>query len=131
MVSYRSPEEFQARFDGPGVIADGEPRFPVDAYLSARGEEFSRRFSAAAYCSLSRAIDLHRVDATEISTPTLVIGSRSDQLVPLAQLEELAAQIAGPSRCVVLDSHFGHDAFLKETDALAPLLRKALEGRRS
>lgn len=131
LVSYRSPEEFESRFPGPAVVDDGSARFAVGDYLEARGADFAERFSTRTYRALSRAIDLHRVDPRAIETPSLIVGSRTDQLVPVAQVEELAAAIGGYSRCVILDSPYGHDAFLKETDALTPHLRRALGRSRS
>ncbi len=37
MTSYRSAEEFAARFDGPAELVDGRFEFPVEQYLAARG----------------------------------------------------------------------------------------------
>ena len=54
----------------------------------------------------------------------MAIGS--DQLVPIEQVRDLSRRLAGPVRLVEIDSLYGHDAFLKETEALAPILREAL-----
>jgi homoserine O-acetyltransferase len=66
------------------------------------------------------------VQPESVPTPTTLIGFPSDRLVPLADLCELQRRLAGPSTLEVVQSPYGHDGFLKETDRLAPLLRQAL-----
>jgi len=51
---------------------------------------------------------------------------REDQIVPLADMHALRARLAGPSELFELSSQFGHDAFLKEVEALRPLFARAL-----
>ena len=58
--------------------------------------------------------------------PTTVIAASTDQLVPLAQLESLVDRLGAPATLVVVDTPYGHDAFLKETQAIADLLREVL-----
>ena len=41
-------------------------------------------------------------------------------------LRDLSRRLAGPVRLVEIDSLYGHDAFLKETEVLAPILREVL-----
>ena len=82
MMSYRTSDEFAARFDG-GI--DGCcPRTCSEpgAYLRARGENFLAVMTPERFLSLSASIDRHRVDPTRIRTPVLLIGAESDQLVP-------------------------------------------------
>jgi homoserine O-acetyltransferase len=110
MTTYRTPEEFEARF------ADGAA---LDAYLSARGRDYAARMSAARYATLSAAIDAHCETPEEITTPTLIVAASSDQLVPLAECRDLSRRLAGPARLVELRSPFGHDAFLKESERIA------------
>jgi len=126
MATYRSARELEERFGGETEIVDGVPRFPVEAYLEARGDAFAESFDAEAYLCLSQAIDLHRVDAAAITTPTTLVAVESDQLVPVEQVRDLSRRLAGPVQLIELDSVYGHDAFLKESAALAPILRDAL-----
>jgi homoserine O-acetyltransferase len=128
MTTYRSHEEFGQRFAGAPIHVNGVARFPVEEYLLARGEDFAGRYSAAEFLTLSQAIDLHRVDPARIEVSTLLIGFASDQLVPVTQLRELAAQLGALGRLVELPSPFGHDGFLKEFAALTPLLADAVAG---
>jgi homoserine O-acetyltransferase len=65
---------------------------------------------------------------SRVQAKTLVIGIESDLLFPLAEQEFLAKQIAG-ARLEVLDSPYGHDAFLMETKAITPFLEKLLHAK--
>lgn len=128
MTTYRTPEEFDARFAGGAVAAGASfQRFPVDSYLEARGADFVKRMAPEAFLCLSESIDLQHLDPAVIKTPTTLIGVRQDQLVPIAQLRGLAQRISGPSRLIEIDSRFGHDAFLKEEAILTGLVHRALE----
>jgi homoserine O-acetyltransferase len=62
-----------------------------------------------------------------VRTPTSLVGFPSDRLVPLADLCELQRRLGGTASLDVVESPYGHDAFLKETTRLAPLVREALE----
>jgi len=50
--------------------------------------------------------------------------------VPIEQIEELAAKIPCARRLVRIPSRYGHDAFLKETETLGPVIQAALQGAR-
>ena len=77
---------------------------------------------AERFLALSESIDLHRVEPEEINTPTLLMSAISDQLAPLRDMRELRDRLAGPSELYTFTSLFGHDAFLKEYDAMSPKL---------
>jgi homoserine O-acetyltransferase len=127
MSTYRSSEEFEARFDG-APARDGERYvFPVEQYLFARGSDFADRHNAEAILCLSESIDLHRVDASRIFVPTTIVAVREDQLVPLADLRGLAARLP-VVKLHEISSIYGHDAFLKEPDQLRGIFSAALGG---
>jgi len=127
MSTYRSAEEFEARFDGVPV-RDGERYvFPVEQYIFARGNDFADKHSAEAVLCLSESIDLHRVEAARIFVPTTIVAVREDQLVPLADLRGLAARLPA-ARLHEISSIYGHDAFLKESDQLRGIFAAALGG---
>ncbi|HET9986064.1 MAG TPA: homoserine O-succinyltransferase [Longimicrobiales bacterium] len=126
MTTYRTAEEFAARFGGAPERTTAGPRFPVEDYLEQRGEAFARAFSPWSFLCLSESIDLHRVDPAAVATPTTLVGVDSDTLVPPWQLRPLAAALAGPAALVELQSVFGHDAFLKEVGAVSRIVRDAL-----
>lgn len=119
MTTYRSPEEFVARFDAPAARVDGRFVFPVENYLFARGRDYAARYRAQNFLCLSESIDLHRVDASRINVPTTVIGVREDRLVPIEDVRALAARLPD-ARLHEISSPHGHDAFLKEPGQLRP-----------
>jgi homoserine O-acetyltransferase len=127
MTTYRSAEEFAARFDGEPSRQDGEFVFPVERYLLSRGAAYAARHRAQTFLALSESIDLHRVDAARIFVPTTAIAVREDQLVPLADMRALAARLPR-GRLHEISSLYGHDAFLKEGDQLHGLFNRVLGG---
>lgn len=127
MSTYRSAEEFEARFDGVPTRDGDRFVFPVEQYIFARGNDFAEKHSAEAVLCLSESIDLHRVDATRIFVPTTIVAVREDQLVPLADLRGLAARLPA-ARLHEISSIYGHDAFLKESDQLRAIFAAALGG---
>jgi homoserine O-acetyltransferase len=126
MSSYRSPVEFSTRF---GRRSD-ESGFAVQSYLRHHGAKFVDRFDANTYLTLIDAMDSHDVGRgrgpTEailrrIDTHGLVIGISTDMLYPVSETRSLAEALP---RCqfAVLDSIYGHDAFLVDADALNELV---------
>ena len=126
MATYRSAAEFATRFAGPAVRDADRFRFPVEGYLFARGDDYVQKYRAESFLALSESIDLHDVDAARVHTRTTLIAVREDQLVPLNDMQSLASRLGGPRRLVEINSIFGHDAFLKESAVLNPILNQAL-----
>jgi homoserine O-acetyltransferase len=127
MSTYRSSEEFSARFNGAPALDGDHFVFPVESYLFSRGGDYAARHRPEAFLCLSESIDLHRVDATRIFVPTTVVAVREDQLVPLADVRAMVARLP-VARLHELSSIYGHDAFLKETEQLRRIFTVALEG---
>jgi homoserine O-acetyltransferase len=127
MLSYRTPEEFGERFDSPVALDGATARCAAEDYLDACGARYAERWPATAFLRLSESIDLHRVDPASIRVPTHIVAVADDRLVPLPDLCALAAELAAPAHLHVLRSRYGHDAFLKEADAIAACLDAALE----
>jgi homoserine O-acetyltransferase len=126
MATYRSQVEFATRFGGPAVRDAERFRFPVEGYLFARGDDYVQKYRAESFLALSESIDLHHVDPVQVRTPTTLISVREDQLVPFSDMQALASRLAGPARFVEINSIYGHDAFLKESAVLNPILNNAL-----
>jgi homoserine O-acetyltransferase/O-succinyltransferase len=118
MATYRSSQEFATRFDAEPERIDGRFQFPVETYLLARGDAYAASYLPEAFLCLSESIDLHRVDPTRIAVPTTLVSVREDQLVPLTDMQALRSRLGGPAELVEISSLYGHDAFLKEVDAL-------------
>lgn len=132
MTTYRCADEFGDRF-GSGVTdieaeIAGEGGSQVCQYLCARGESYAQTTPAWRYLSLSRAIDLHHEDPSQISTPTALIAFEPDQIAPVDDMKHLQSLLAGPATLTSVDAPTGHDAFLTETGSVSRALIDALAG---
>lgn len=121
MSTYRSPEEFDARFRKPPRMEGDRPVFPVEEYLIARGKAYAARYRPESFICLSESIDLHQVDATRVKVRTEVVAVREDQLVPIADMRALTARLPNATLHEI-SSLLGHDAFLKEAEQLRAVL---------
>ena len=126
MTTYRSADEFDARFGSSATWDSGRPTFPVEEYLRARGLEFSARFDPESFLRLSESIDCHEVDPRAIRVQTTLISVDTDAVVPEFLADELDRLAPGVTSHVKLSSPFGHDAFLKETEAVGRAVGAAL-----
>lgn len=126
MSTYRTGEEFQARFDGLPAMEEGELRLPVERYLCARGKDYAARHRPESFLCLSESIDLHRVEAARICVPTVAVAVREDMLVPLADVRGMVARLH-TARLHEISSIYGHDAFLKESQQLHGVFAATLD----
>jgi len=127
MTTYRSQEEFQARFEGePSRGLDG-PRFPVEDYLDYHGQIFADRFDARAFLSLSLSMDLHRVDPEQVSVPVTLISMEPDAIAPAHQMLELYEQLGPGHELIHVPSACGHDGFLTDIDVFAGIVERFLD----
>lgn len=125
MSTYRTPQEFLQRFSGEPQMTEAGALFPVEAYLMARGDHYASQYAAGSFVSLSESIDLHHIEPERVAVPVSALAVTSDQLVPIADMRELAAAL--PSATLTqIDSIFGHDAFLKEAHQLRPFFDRSL-----
>lgn len=125
MLSYRTPADFDRRF-GAATVADGVVRVAAEDYLDHCGARYAARTTPTAFRRLSESIDLHRVDPGAIRVPTTLVAVAEDRLVPVEDAYALAEALGGAVALRVLRSPYGHDAFLKEHEAIADVLRRAL-----
>jgi len=128
MLSYRTPEEFEERFDAAPEIVHGRVRCAAEDYLDAAGAQYVARTPLTAYLRLSESIDLHRIDPAAVRVPTTVVAVEGDRLVPLSDSVALVEGLGTLGNLRVLRSPYGHDAFLKETDRIDAILSTALRG---
>jgi homoserine O-acetyltransferase len=140
-ISYLSDTSFQDMFhDGcdPLFSRDISPRsdFLVEDYLNEEGDKLNKRFDANTYILISRALDSHGLARgrkslddvfTNITAKILAIGFSSDDLFPPRQTIEIAerAQRGGNENAdaIILDSDYGHDAFLVHQRMMIPAIR--------
>ncbi|HVI58221.1 MAG TPA: homoserine O-succinyltransferase [Luteimonas sp.] len=126
MLSYRTPEEFDARFDAAPELVHGRVRVAAEDYLDAAGARYVGRTPATGFLRLSESIDLQRVDPAQVRVPTTVVAVEGDRLVPLADAVALVEGLGTPGRLRLVRSPYGHDAFLKEPDRIDAILAAAL-----
>jgi homoserine O-acetyltransferase/O-succinyltransferase len=113
--------------------------YPVESYLEHQGGKLEARFDARSYLALLGAMDHH--DLARVPTPrggpgvdrirasTLSIGIDRDQLFPPEHMKALSRRLRAQglhAEYAAVSSVHGHDGFLIEWDALAPLLLRAL-----
>ena len=121
VLGYRTSEGVEARFAGV------DPEHGVLGWLAHHGERFAAHFDVAAYRCLGASLDAHSIDPAAIRAPTALLGVREDLLIPISLLREYAERAGALCELVEISSAFGHDAFLKEEQAVGVLLRNALE----
>ncbi len=137
-VTYRSEPELSARFGREPQGAE-DPwrggRYQVESYLDHHAVKLVRRFDAGSYAVLTEAMNGHDVGRgrggvpaalRRVTAPALVAGVDSDRLYPLSQQAELAAHLPGADRLRVVESPYGHDGFLLETEQVGALIRELL-----
>jgi homoserine O-acetyltransferase len=130
ILGYRTPEEFDARFGGVQLV-EGRVRTDAEDYLDHCAAKYVAGTSPTAFLRLSESIDLQVLEPESVRVPVTVVAIAEDRLVPVedafALVERLAAGHAPRQpQLRVLRSLYGHDAFLKETGAIAGILREAL-----
>ena len=117
------------------VDSDKVTDFKASSYQNYQGEKLVKRFNAYSYWYLSKAMDSHHVgrkrnsveDALKlIQAKTLVIGIKTDLLFPIEEQYFIAKHIPNAS-FFELNSFYGHDGFLVETEILTQELGNFLK----
>jgi homoserine O-acetyltransferase/O-succinyltransferase len=131
LLSYRNYATYAAAQTDESAVLD---QYKAATYQQYQGEKLSRRFNAYTYYRLSEAMDSHHVGRDrglieqvlkQVTARTLVIGISSDVLFPPVEQQFLAQHIP-ETIYVEIDSFYGHDGFLIETERLSKLLRDFL-----
>ncbi|UXA19152.1 homoserine O-acetyltransferase [Mycobacterium sp. SMC-4] len=138
-LTYRGEAELDERFANDAQTGEDPGaggRYAVQSYLEHQGRKLLQRFDAGTYVALTDALSSHDVGRGRggvakalggCPVPTVVGGITSDRLYPLRLQAELAELLPGCDGLDVVDSEFGHDGFLLETDAVGKLIRRTLE----
>lgn len=127
MTTYRTAEEFRARFESAPLGPRAGDSYDVCGYLRARGEAYAALMPAARYLTLSDSLDRANIDLARIAADCLFIASRTDRLTPAADTEAASRGVTGRSSYLAIDSLVGHDAFLCDTDKFADQLKSFIE----
>lgn len=124
MLSYRADDEFDGRFAAqPYETSDGF-RFEFEDYLDRAGDHFVKRFCPYAYITLSQSIDLFEINPIEIKVPIVTVAFDTDVLIPERLVKTLAEKSDAASTHYLIETPFGHDGFLKETQALNKIFNR-------
>ncbi len=100
--------------------------FKASSYIRYQGEKFISRYDVHCYYKQLIALDTHNIGRNrggiqnalgKISARTLCIGFSSDVLVPVIEQKRLAEDIPG-AVYEEINTPFGHDSFLIETDKI-------------
>jgi len=95
----------------------------------------SRRFDAGSYVALTQAMSSHDIGRGRggieralggVDVPVVVAGVDTDRLYPIRLQAELAELLPRAGKLRVIESPYGHDAFLIEVDAVARLVSDTL-----
>ena len=135
-ITYLSDESMRKKFGRtlqnkkkPGFTFDVE--FKVESYLRYQGDRFTNRFDANSYLYITKALNYFDLEAdfTNLTkaferslSKHLVIAFSSDWLYPLYMSKNLVKAMVRAGReasYVEIESSYGHDAFLIETESMS------------
>ena len=136
MMCYRTPRSFKQRFNR---TQNKERRmFNVETWLDYHGEKLADRFQLQAYKTMNHllgSIDITRngksftENIRNIAAEIHIVSIDSDLFFPLSEDLEtvaMAKKIGVNIRHHLIESDFGHDAFLMETKKVIQILKSIL-----
>lgn len=133
IMSYRSYAGYQHT---QADEADTPDHFKASSYQRYQGKKLADRFNAYSYWHLSKAMDSHNIARgrgnelkevlSQISTPVLSMGIRTDVLFPITEQQYIARHVQ-QGQFEAIDSLFGHDGFLLEYEQIAQHLSSFIE----
>lgn len=136
MLSYRNYQTYElTQTEKNGELLD---QFRASSYQRYQGLKLFNRFDVLSYWYLSKAMDSHHLGRgrgglekalAQIQVNTLVIGIHSDVLFPIGEQATIAKGIPG-AQLEIIDSFYGHDGFLIESELIAGLLDNFLADKR-
>lgn len=133
IMSYRSYAGYQqTQLDDVEAV----DHFKASSYQRYQGQKLADRFNAYSYWHLSKAMDSHNIARgrgadvrevlSQIDTPLLVMGIRTDVLFPITEQQYIARHVQ-QGRFEAIDSLFGHDGFLLEYEQIAQHISSFIE----
>ena len=134
-ITYLSEQSIEMKFGRRLQESDNfaydlrkETEFQIESYLHYQGKRFVERFDANSYIALTRAMDYFNLAEkhgnlsaalSRTAARFLVVSYTTDWLFPTPQSRELVRALSAAQRHVTfteLDSPFGHDAFLIDSE---------------
>jgi homoserine O-acetyltransferase/O-succinyltransferase len=139
-ITFMSDESMEEKFSRHRTkILKGvpfAPEFEVGGYLQYQGNQFVKRFDANAYLYITRALDYFDLSRDRLPSKDrvrdirfLILSFSSDWLYPSSQSQDIVRQLKKGQAEVTyceLNSTYGHDAFLVETEGQTTLIRNFL-----
>ena len=141
-ITFLSDESMSAKFGRRFSAKDGQfdffGQFEVERYLNYNGYSFVDRFDANSFLYLAKALDLYDIAwgceslaeaFNAVTAPIQFFAFSSDWLYPPYQTKEMVDCLTGLGKSVeyhLIESSYGHDAFLLEHETFAPLVRDFL-----
>lgn len=123
LIGYRTFESYK---NNQTDIDERLDSYKASSYIRYQGDKLLRRFYAQCYWYLTKALDTHHIGRgrggveealRHLKMPALVIAINSDVLIPPSEQRFLAAHLPNAT-FRELESGFGHDGFLIETEAV-------------
>jgi homoserine O-acetyltransferase len=133
-LTYRTESEMDVRF-GRQLQGDDTGRYAVESYLDHQAAKLAKRFDANTYIALTDAMNSHDIGRDRggvvaaleaITVPTVVVSISTDRLFPPRLQAEIAELVPTSLAPISINSEFGHDGFLVESEAVGEALRTAL-----
>jgi homoserine O-acetyltransferase len=146
-ITYLSDMAMESKFgrrlqERDSYSFDFSRNFQVESYLEYQGQRFVERFDANSYLYVSRAMDYFDLslkgdgDLTKALSHAdakfMIISFSSDWLFPPYSSEEIVKALRNNNKEVTycnIESAYGHDAFLLETETLGKLVSGFLKSR--
>lgn len=142
-ITYMSDRSMEDKFgrkfrDKKQLLKKFAAEFEVEGYLQYRGDSFVKRFDANSYLYITKAMDyfdaFHGRSVSDafkgVKAKVLALAFKSDWLYPVYQSQEIvkACKMAGVKTAYCeIDSKYGHDSFLVETEEETHLIRNFLK----
>ncbi len=128
LLSYRNYKTYSVtQQEDEDSVTDS---FKAASYQNYQGQKLVNRYNAYSYWYLSKSMDSHNVGRGRhgvekalslVKARTLVIGIKSDVLFPIEEQQYLFQHIP-KAVFAELESFYGHDGFLIETEPLTKIM---------
>jgi len=134
LLSYRNAATYNATQQDPEK--EKLENFRAVSYQQYQGNKLVNRFNAYSYYSVSKSFDTHNVGRGRgdiekallgIKAKSLLIAISSDILFFPDEIQEIQKHIPN-SKFVEIDSLYGHDGFLIETEQLTKIIKQFISG---
>lgn len=130
MLTYRNYELFKSQQSDDDLEIIQHHK--ANSYIQYQGQKLADRFDALTYYKLTELMDTHQLARgrakssaevlAKINQPSLVMGISSDILCPPAEQKYLANHLPN-SEYFEIDSSYGHDGFLIESEKIGKILK--------